>query len=368
MYLTAALFLLGVLWKVYQLAQAPQDRALRAVTACLACTAVSFSTGLPAENHALNSMAVGASSLVSNVPLMAAVYFLLSFYLYSATDRQRASRRARLEAIPLTVTLIVITVATIATPVGVRGRPYGSADLHVPQVAVFFIVAQLYLVYALATTASWTGRGARLAQRPATIGLWLTAGSLTGMAAANALRTAMDLISWNGAAVPAVLNQSAAMLYALAVPAFVVGLSYPAVMMRVAGLRIWLQHRRTYQQLGPLWELLHEAFPQDALHRAPTAGTLREVLCIRGVHRRYYRRVIECRDGLVRVSPYLAQQGVQDGATPQALANRLPPALRAQATGEPASCQALAVALPREDSIDADAQQLVALSDALGTC
>lgn len=367
MYLTAALLLLAVLWKVYQLFQAPQDRALRAVTFCLLCTAGSFSTGLPAENHALNALGgTGAASLASNVLLLCAVYWLLSFYLHSATDRQRASRRARLEAVPLAVAVIVITLATIATPAAVRGRPYGTADLHTPQVSVFFIAAQLYLVYAFATTAWWTGRYARMSQKPVTIGLWMTASSLVSMAAANTLRIAMDLIAWHGSAVPAGLNQSVAMLFALAVPAFVVGLSYPGVMLRLAGFRIWRQHRRTYRRLRPLWQMLHEAFPEDALHREPV-GKWREDLTVRGVHRRYYRRVIECRDGLVRVSPYLALQDVRNGATPEVLAGHLRSALRSQAAGEPAPTQAIAVALPGEDSLDADARQLVALSDALAT-
>lgn len=365
MYLTAGLLFLAVLWKVYQLFQAPRDRALRAVTFCLICTAGSFSTGLPTEKRALNtSVGTGAASLAGNVLLLCAVYWLLSFYLHSATDRQQASRRARLEVVPLMTTVIVITLATLTTPAAVRGHPYGTADLHTPQVAAFFIAAQLYLVYALATTAWWTSRYARVSQKPATTGLWLTASSLVCMAAANALRIAMDLVDWRGGAVPVWLDRGVAVLFALAIPVFVVGLSYPGVMLRLAGFRIWRQHRRTYRRLRPLWQLLHEAFPQDALHRKPSV-IWREDLTVRGVHRHYYRRVIECRDGLVRASPYMAHQAVQDGLSPEALASHLRPALRSQAAGEPASPHAIAVALPGEDSIDADARQLVALSDAL---
>ncbi|MGW2339521.1 MAB_1171c family putative transporter [Streptomyces sp. NPDC001661] len=367
MYLTAAILLLAVLWKLFQLSQAPQDRALRAVTFCLLCTAGSFSTGLDAESHALNALAgTGAASLASNVLLLGAVYWLLSFYLHSATDRRRANRRALLEAVPLVITVFAITLATVTAPAGVRGRPYGTAVLHTPQVALFFLAAQLYLVYALTTTAWWTGRYARMSQKPVTIGLWLTAGSLISMAAANTLRIVMDLIALHGSPVPAGLNHGVSMLFALAVPTFVIGLSYPGVMQRLAGFRIWRQHRRAYRCLRPLWELLHEVFPEDALHRAP-AGQWRENLTVRGVHHRYYRRVIECRDGLVRASPYMARQDVQTEATHEALAGQLKSALRSQAAGEPAPPQAIAVALPGEDTLDADARQLVALSDALAT-
>ncbi|MEU3371260.1 MAB_1171c family putative transporter [Streptomyces sp. NPDC006660] len=365
MFLTAGLFLLAVLWKVYQLAQAPRDRTLQAVTACLICAAGSFSTGFPPEKRALNAaLGAGAASLLSNVLLLAAVYSLLTFYLHSAANRGRAARRARLEAVPLVVTAIVITVATLTTPAEVRGLPYAQADLRTPQVAVFFTAAQLYLVYAFATTALWTARYARMSQRPATIGLWMTAGSLAGMATGNALRVVMDLIGLGGSSAPAGLSHSAALLFLLAVPAFVAGLSYPGIAMRLANFRIWRQHRRTYRNLRPLWVLLHDAFPQDALSRTP-GGRWREAIRVRGVHRSYYRRVIECRDGLVRVSPYLAQVGIEDGATPRAVAAHLRTALSAQAAGIPATTEALAVALPGEDSIDADAQQLVAVADAL---
>lgn len=366
MCLTAALFLLAVLWKAYQLTKAPRDRSLWAVTCCLVCTEGSFSLGLPVEARALNAIGgTGSASLASNVLLLGAVYWLLYFYLHAATDRRRADRRARLEAVLLAAVVIVLVVATAATPAGVRGRPYRTADLHAPQVAVFFVAAQLYLVHVLATTARWTSRYARRSPRPAAIGLWLTACSLAGMAVANACRVAMDLIVLRGGAVPTGLAHGVALLFALAVPALVLGLSYPGVVARLAGFRIWRLRRRAYRQLRPLWLLLHEAFPQDALHRGPTE-TWREALTVRGVHRRYYRRVIECRDGLVRVSPYLAQGGVRTGATHEALAGHLRRALRAQAVGEPAPAHAIAVALPEEHGLDADARQLVALSRALG--
>jgi hypothetical protein len=48
-------------------------------------------------------------------------------------------------------------------------------------------------------------------------------------------------------------------------------------------------------------------------------GRWRDLSRLRGVHRRYYRRVIECQDGLVQVSPYLANLGepeLADGLAP----------------------------------------------------
>jgi hypothetical protein len=85
------------------------------------------------------------------------------------------------------------------------------------------------------------------------------------------------------------------------------------------------------------------------------------------VHRRYYRRVIECRDGLVRISPYLAGVGTDPAelADPERLAGQLSDALRAHAAGETVSSQAIAIALPAEDSLEADVDRLIELSQAV---
>jgi hypothetical protein len=111
--------------------------------------------------------------------------------------------------------------------------------------------------------------------------------------------------------------------------------------------------------------LLHNAFPEDTLQRSPRRGAWREPLRLRGVHRGYYRRYVECRDGLVRVSPYLELSGVQDGSEPQVVARQLPAALRAQAAGTRAGAEARPVLVASGADLHTDAQRLVALADAL---
>jgi hypothetical protein len=132
--------------------------------------------------------------------------------------------------------------------------------------------------------------------------------------------------------------------------------------MRLAALRIWWQHRRTYHHLEPLWTVLHQQFPEDTLDRVPSSRWP-DTLSLRGVHRRYYRRVIECRDGLVRISPYLQTAGNGHDAP---LAEQLRNALQARASGIAAPTQAIPVAIPTtDDSLDADVHELITLSAAL---
>ncbi|MFE1174269.1 MAB_1171c family putative transporter [Streptomyces sp. NPDC058773] len=356
---------LAVVWKLIQLARDPRDLPLRAVTLCLICTRASFALGLDSAARLVdNLMGPGSARLVQNALLLGAVYCLMCVYLFSAEERERAIRRARWDALPLASAITVLALTTVATPVSVRGRDFATADVTATPVALFFMAALLYLIYALAAALWWTWRHARMSLRPLSTGLWLTVGALAGMVMANIGRLAIDVTRWRGANVPAWLNHGTQGLLALAVPVFIVGVIYSGAAMRLASARVWLCHRKAYRRLRPLWEALHEAFPQDALSRVPASGW-REFLSLRGTHYRYYRRAIECRDGLVRISPYLAQQGVNDGTPHASLAGHLRHALRAQANGEAVSEQAVAVALPGEDSLDADVRQLISLSDAL---
>ncbi|MEV6023605.1 MAB_1171c family putative transporter [Streptomyces sp. NPDC052036] len=284
----------------------------------------------------------------------------------SPAGRLGAGRRARREAMLLAVVVAVLTWTTIVTPATVRGRSSATADMSVTPVALFFTAAGLYLVYAFTAALCWTWRYARMSQRPLSTGLWLTAASLACMIAANSLRVAGNVVRWSGGTLPQALPRGAALLLAVAVPLFVVGVSFSSVVTRLAALRVWRQHRRDYRRMRPLWVTLHSAFPEAALYQSVPAAW-QEVLHIRGIHRRYYRRVIECRDGLVRISPHLAKMGVGEGVPPEAVAERLPSALRAHAAGESVGSCAIGVALPVEDNLDADARQLVAVSQALGS-
>jgi hypothetical protein len=124
-----------------------------------------------------------------------------------------------------------------------------------------------------------------------------------------------------------------------------------------------------YIKLGPLWGALSTAFPELVLHKPPT-GWRRAGLRPNGTHLRFYRRLIECRDGLVRLSPYLRKVAPDaDLATgsPEQLARHLISALalKPPSEGPHVSLDAVPVALPADNDLDADARELIALSEAL---
>ncbi|WP_158886754.1 MAB_1171c family putative transporter [Amycolatopsis anabasis] len=365
-YGVAAFAALG--WMGFRLARTPRNLPLRAVTGLIACWAIAFPFGVVADKgKVVFGLPPMMSRLLQHGLLLVGVNCLVCFFLFSALDAHRARIRAWWFALPLVVAEIVLAVAAVLTPDGVR-----TNDHSVPSVAVFFITADLYMAFGFAAAFVWTRRYARGAEARLARGLRIASIGLAAIVLADCVFVPLIVLRWiGGAATPALAKPGGAAgtnIGALAsmflllpgIVVFLIGISYPAAVMRIAAVRVWWQHLRAYHHLGPLWTALHERFPEDALSRVPVAPW-RDLLSLRGVHRRYYRRVIECRDGLVRISPYFAQPPEDDATT----ADRLRHALRAHAAGEPVSAHAVPVAIPTGEGLDADVHELVALSLAL---
>lgn len=218
----------AVAWKVYQLTKAPRDGALRSVTLCLVCAALSYPVAMPGGASGVDTVAGhGAAKLVQNLLLLGTVYFLMCFYLYSSADRSTSRRRARLEAVVVLGVAGVLVVAATTVPQETFVGSFSSADMTITQLAAFYGIAGLYLTYALGAAGVWTVRYARLSPRPHSTGLWITAVGLLAMAAACAVRAVFVAIRWQGGTVPKGLMASVAMLLVVSILLFVVGSPTP---------------------------------------------------------------------------------------------------------------------------------------------
>lgn len=371
--------LLVLAWLAHRLARAPRDLPLWAVTGLVACWSAAYPFGLAADrNEIFLGLAPMTSRLLQHLLVLAAVNCMVYFYLFSALRPAEARGRAAWYGLALLLAVTVLTAATAATPDGVRTR-----DHTVTGVAVFFVAADLYLAVGFALGWVWTRRLARGAEPRLARGLRITSVGMAAIVVANALFVPAVVMRWAGGdrasesldtagAAETTLGWFGAVFFLLpGIVLILIGIIYPAAAMRLTALRVWWRHLRAYRALEPLWTTLHRHFPQDALHRLPVRPW-RDAPSLRGVHRRYYRRAIECRDGLVRVSPYLAALDADGGesarladAAPEELASRLREALRAHAEGRPVSTSAVPVVVPDEGDLDADVRQLVALSKAL---
>jgi hypothetical protein len=76
-----------------------------------------------------------------------------------------------------------------------------------------------------------------------------------------------------------------------------IGICYSAGAQLITRLRSIVHHRRMHQELTPLWTALSTAYPELVLNQAQAGSTWRRT------PEQRYRRLIECRDGLVRLRP-----------------------------------------------------------------
>lgn len=363
------LLLLGLVaalvWKLYQLKRSPHDAPLRSVTLCLACAALSYPVAMPGGASGVDTVAGhGTAKLIQNVLLLLAVYFLMCFYLYSADEAGRG--RARKEAVVVGVVAVAITVAAETVPHEVFAGSFSTADMTIPQIAFFYGGAGLYLMYALGMACRWTRRYARMSRRPHSTGLWMTAVGLGAMAVACAIRAVIVAVRWADVDVPKPLMAAVAFLLVASILLFAAGITYSGARARISSLRLWLRHRRDHRRLTPLWKLLAEAYPENVLRPASSAALDR--WRARGVHRRYHRRIVECRDGLVDISPHLLHE--DDGSAVLSidsaqLAARLRTASARIGEGVPSPRQAVPIAMALGSDRQADVEQLIAVSDAL---
>lgn len=352
----------------YLLVRAPGNVPLRAITVTVASFVLTVVFGAAAtDGLTILGLEPIMSRLVQHLGMLIGGYSLIAFYLFSALDRGRARQMATRQAIPLAIATVLELAATVLMPADIRHAAAtlafaGPSATPPPlSVAVLYVTPNLYMGYAFASALRWTRRYAKGAEPRLRHGLALASLGLAALAIGEAVFVTATTAQWAGLTVSRWVYPIGLFAILPGSAVFMIGFAYPAVCMRLTALRIWWRHRRAYHQLGPLWTLLHQQFPQDALN--PVAGgRWRDAVTVGGVHRRYYRRVIECRDGLVRISPYLTTNRSGDDSS---LAEQLRDGLRAAASGAPTESRAVLVAIPHTDDLDADARELVTLSNAL---
>ena len=364
--LTVAVGVLALLWKLYQLARSPGDLALRTVTAVLGLLLVAI-LGTVFPVAATRLLGAGAPVLVQNVCALLFSFLILGFFIASDGTRPRRDR-TRSVLRELAVVLVVGAVMVgglLSLPEADQERAAYGGAMAPWQIAVFFALGNVYLSYAGVGSGLRALRYSRRTDRRTALGLRVVAvsqgvGALVGLA-----RTVSVLVRAAGLRFPAALESAMVRVLLLSLVGVLVGLSLPGVITRFRALRRRRWHQRVHPQMTTLWRELADTFPEGTLERSRSGGSRR---AFRSIDRRCYRRAIECRDGLVRISPYLAQRGVPDGTRDVALvAAALPAALRDYRTGRSAGTHAIRILPPGTEQLDDDLIELAALSRALET-
>jgi len=358
--LAMVLFAVTLARRIYQAVRAPTVPNW-AVTAAVAGFASAFLLQQKVFVDWIDGMTGRGGARVGNNALLAcALCALVIFFLGSALGPRRRMRRAVLELIPLAAAIALMVVAMSLIPVALRGEDMNAANVHDTGIALFYLGAGLYLSYGIVACVWWILRYQRTADRDLRTGLRIAAAGLTGAAIGSVLRASYIVLAWAGGPAIRALLLSAVPFVILGSFLFLIGITYPGVRARLAALRRRRQHRRDHRLLAPLWTVLAGAFPTIVL-RSPPRGRWSP----QHVHRAYYRRVIEIRDGLVQLSPYLdTELGSLAADDPAAAAEALQDALTRHAAGESSDGRAKQI-LPAEGDLESDVRPLLALSAAV---
>lgn len=312
----AAVAIYGVLAIfVVRLVRNPHNRALWAVVACLL---------LQAGGHWLQELAYvaaadqergdGVAKLTQNVLLHAKYFALALFFLYSVGG-SNARKRAYQESALLVITAGVLTAAMYMTLPPLRDHSFSTADMQVSSIATFYLVGGLYFIYILALGGRWAWQYGAESDRRLRAGLRTAAVGLAFQAAASLMRAVFVVVRWFGGTIPDPVNTTTIAMLVIGNSLFIAGLLLALARTQFARVRTWVRHRRYWQRLRPLWEVLYPLYPDATLdpHARSTTRAGERWHAAR-VHRRFWRRYVECRDGLVQLSPDLAAAGYDSHA------------------------------------------------------
>ncbi|MDA3644405.1 hypothetical protein LZ318_30665 [Saccharopolyspora indica] len=348
-------------WKLSQLARAPHDRGLRVVTICTFLVFVALSAQLAVTIPGVADEAPAQSpKLIQNV-ILTFFFALLIVLLQSSATPTTVGTRGWFEIVIAVLTggALVVTFA-VSTP-GDRGAAYEQAGEN-PEVLAFYLIGNAYMSYATArgaylawTCSNHTRSRARLGLRVAAAGL---AVNCLGTHLPRVLSTSGRLV-FEKDPIPGTATWTTPIL-TIGIVAFFLGIGYPGARTGIVKARLWFEMRRHYRQLRPLWEALYSQFPSIALF--PPTRSRREAFLVRNVRLRYYRRVIEIRDGLVCLSPYIAEP-VDSTKSIDQQAELIRAGLARSAEGNQVSVTSV-IAAPGAAGMEADSQQLLALSRA----
>jgi hypothetical protein len=242
----------------------------------------------------------GTGRLLFNSAIAAGLFSLVGVVRIATGRRSRLG----LELLACAVSIVLLLAMMAMTPAGHRDHSLTSHELNLPTVKAFYIIGNAYFIYVYCTAALGFARISRYAPRVSQWGLRILTAGLTGLA----LTCFVRLVWANTSALQAsslgvAVNHWNFAIANVATIAVCLGLCLPATSQMVDAARLRAHRRRQVRELAPLWGSLIAVFPE--LQLDITGVGRRAHMTSLSAHRRLYRRYVECRDGLIRLSPYL---------------------------------------------------------------
>jgi hypothetical protein len=243
----------------------------------------------------------GFTKLTYNAAILTGLCLMIGFL--REHPLQRRSLGTRGEVVLCLSCLTAMAVLTASLPPYLRNHSLAAPYLDDWRVRAFYDIGGVYLVFGYATCALIAARHARRGQPLRRISLGTVSAGLLGLSLSCAFRILwVNCRAFRGFGHH--LTYANAFLFGqVAAIAVCAGLSLPCLASTVQFLRERSCHRARFRGLEELWRRLAELYPELVLDRAPRYRR-RPPLDYSSV---VYRRYVECRDGLTRLSPYLRQ-------------------------------------------------------------
>lgn len=353
-----AIFAMALCWRIDRIRRENAGLQPLALTVAIAAMTLAFVDINTEVREWLDSVLfAGAGRLFFYCLLAIGVAALVVVFFFGTAEAGRR-RRAGMEAVPLVVSMIGLNVAMLATPTPVRTSGVSEWTVQHIGFALFFVIAGSYLVYALGACVVSIARYVGLAEGYLRHSLIALLAGLTMVGAGTLIQTVfvvsagLDLFNF-----PVLLTISGA-ISAVGAVLFLAGICYPMVRARWMSLRHDIRHRRHLRQLESLWTLTTSAIPEVVL--PPRTGGRVEG----SINLVYQRRVIEIRDAVLQLSPYLPEDFDSRPIAEQADAMRVAVVAYRKAGGSSGAVREVLAGIA--DDLDSDARPLRRLSRELG--
>lgn len=344
--------------RVWVALRAERGKTLRLLLALgLVLLAVGQTLSLPPITLATDlHLSAGVGKVAYNLATMGGLGALLWFFTRMTQPRSTGALLAA-HTIALALCAGAMIALMAATPSAHRHHSLQSSFTGLPQIPWFYLVGGVYFTYAYALSGWYVWR---YSSNPTKRLSAMMRGSLRVIAVAELglATTAVGREAWVSAKyVTGVASKLAGtvnwQLSNISLIGVTVGLTLLVAAGAVDTVRLLIGRVRQYRDMALLWTELKAVYPEVVLRRR-----LRDW---------FHRRVIECLDGLTRLSPYIGEAAKETDLNrcgPPELARYVWTGLTLKPALESIGSQLPAVALPLSSpqDPDADVEQLVALA------
>lgn len=371
----------AVAYKLPALRRSPRDPALRAYWLTLLSLALALTVLVDAVYLAIDRVAgvPNLARLLGHGFILVTSWAVQVFLLHLNYPDAAVRPRVRRYGWSLVVALVLMATLFGLAPVDEESLQFMSRYADAPFILEYWLVFLSYLGLALVNVVRLSWRYGGLTDRVALrLGLRVSAtGGAIGLGYVvheglyvMARRAGLGYPLGDKELVTTVLVAGGTSL-------MIVGSTMPAWGPRVGipGLLDWVGRYRTYRRLYPLWLALYRSTPEIAL--SPPPSRLADALAVRDLGFRLYRRVIEIRDGLLALRPYIdprvldearelgRQAGLPDGERRAvAEAASVAAALRGKARGKAAGGAHGALGTPDGTDLSGEAAFLASVARA----